>query len=66
MLKAPISCHRQTYQNYEQPPQTWQLSDFQTHFSAFKIKEIFLVVFFPWRILDYETQLLLMTFSENF
>ena len=35
-----ISCHRQTYQNNEQPPQRWQLSDFQTHFSAFKIKGV--------------------------
>ena len=25
-------CHRQTYQNYEQPPQTSQNSDFQSHF----------------------------------
>ena len=28
------SCHRQTYQNYEQPPQTFQNSYFQSHFSV--------------------------------
>ena len=28
------SCHRQTYQNYEEPPQRLQNSDFQSHFSA--------------------------------
>ena len=31
------SCHRQTYQNYEQPPQTSQNSYFQSHFSVLKI-----------------------------
>ena len=31
------SCHRQTHQNYEQPPQTSQNSYFQSHFSALKI-----------------------------
>ena len=35
------SCHRQTYQNYEQPPQTSQNSDFQSHFSVSKIGQIF-------------------------
>ena len=30
-------CHRQTYQNYEQPPQRSQNSDFQSHFSVLKI-----------------------------
>ena len=35
------SCHRQTYQNYEQPPQTYQNSDFQSHFSVLKIGWIF-------------------------
>ena len=34
------SCHRQTYQNYEQPPQTYQNSDLQTIF-ALKIGQIF-------------------------
>ena len=29
-------CHRQTYQDYEQPPQTSQNSDFQSHFSVLK------------------------------
>ena len=31
------SCHRQTYQNYEQPP--------QSHFSALKLNRIFLIFF---------------------
>ena len=35
------SCHRQTYQNYEQPPQTSQNSYFQSHFSVLKIGRIF-------------------------
>ena len=35
------SCHRQTYQNYEQPPQTSQNSYFQSHFSVLKICRIF-------------------------
>ena len=35
------SCHRQTYQNYEQPPQTSQNSCFQSHFSVLKIGRIF-------------------------
>ena len=30
-------CHRQTYQNYEHPPQTSQNSYFQSHFSVLKI-----------------------------
>ena len=37
------SCHRHTYQNYEQPPQRVQDSYFQSHFSASKIKGIFLI-----------------------
>ena len=40
------SCHPQTYQNYEQPPQRLQNSDFQSHFSASKINGIFLKFFF--------------------
>ena len=35
------SCHRQTYQNYEQPPQTSQNLYFQSHFFVFKIGQIF-------------------------
>ena len=35
------SCHRQTYQNYEQPPQTYQNLYFQSHFSVFKIGRTF-------------------------
>ena len=31
------SCHRKTYQNYEQPPCTYQNSDNQTHFLVLKI-----------------------------
>jgi hypothetical protein len=36
------SCHRQTYQNHEQPPRTSQNSYFQSHFSVLKIGQIFL------------------------
>ena len=39
------SCHRQTYQNYEQPPQTSQNSDFQSHFSVLKIGRIVPIFF---------------------
>ena len=39
------SCHCQTYQNYEQPPQSLQNLYFQSHFSASKIKRIFLIFF---------------------
>ena len=35
------SCHRQTYQNYEQPPWTYQNSYFQCHFSVLKLVESF-------------------------
>ena len=35
------SCHRQTYQNYEQHPRTCQNSYFQSHFSVSKIGRIF-------------------------
>ena len=35
------SCHGQTYQNYEQPPQTSQNLYFQSHFSVLKIRRIF-------------------------
>ena len=35
------SCHRLTYQNYEQPPQTSQNSCFQSRFSVLKIGRIF-------------------------
>ena len=45
------SCHRQTYQNYEKPPQSLQNLYFQSHFLASKIKRIFLI-FFLWRIFD--------------
>ena len=31
------NCHRQTYQNYEQPCQRSQNSEFQSHFSVSKI-----------------------------
>ena len=33
--------HGQTYQNYKQPPQTSQNSDFQSHYSMWKIDQIF-------------------------
>ena len=35
------SCHRQTDQNYEQPPQTSQNLYFRNHFSVLKIDLIF-------------------------
>ena len=38
-------CHRQTYQNYEQPPQSLQNLYFQSHFLALKINQIFLNFF---------------------
>ena len=34
-------CHCQTYQNYDQPPQTSQNSDFQSHFSVLKLIKSF-------------------------
>ena len=34
------SCHRQTNQNYEQPPQTSQNSYFQSNFSVLNIGRI--------------------------
>ena len=40
------SCHRQTYQNYEQPPQSLQNLYFQSHFLTLKINQIFLNFFF--------------------
>ena len=40
------SCHCQTYQNYEQPPQSLQNVYFQSHFSPSKINRIFLIFFF--------------------
>ena len=36
-----ILCLCQTYQNYEQPPQTFQNSYFQSHFSVLNIGQIF-------------------------
>ena len=59
------SCHRQTYQNYEQPPQRLQNSDFQSHFSASKINRIFLN-FFSVKNIRPGDQLLEMKFFENF
>ena len=41
MHLVKISRHRQTYQNYEQPTQISQNSDFQSHFSVLKIGRIF-------------------------
>ena len=39
------SYHLQIYQNYEQPPRTFQNSDFQSHFSVLKIGRILSNVF---------------------
>ena len=39
------SCHRQTYQNYEQPPQSLQNLYFQSHFLTSKFNRIFLIFF---------------------
>ena len=38
-------CHRQTYQNLEQPPHSLQNLYFKSHFSASKINRIFLNFF---------------------
>ena len=38
-----ISCHHQTYQNYQGPPQRLHNSDFKSHFSVLKISRIFLI-----------------------
>ena len=35
------SCHRQTYQDYEQPPRTSQNLFFQSNFSVIEIGQIF-------------------------
>ena len=59
------SCHRQTYQNYEQPPQRLQNSYFQSHFSGSKINGIFLN-FFSVKNIRLGDQLLKMKFFENF
>ena len=40
-----ISGHCQTNQNYQQPPQRWQNSCFQSHFSPIKIGLIFRIFF---------------------
>ena len=59
------SCHPQTYQNYEQLPQTSQNSYFQSHFSVLKIDRIF-----PkkksMKSIQLGDQLLLKTVFENF
>ena len=58
------SCHRQTYQNYEQLPQRLQNSDFQSHFSASKINRVFLILFVKnVRLVD---QVLQIFFFDNF
>ena len=46
------SCHHQTYQNYDRPPQILQKLNFQSHFSPSKINWIFLN-FWPrsWAVL---------------
>ena len=59
------SCHHQTYQNYEQPLQRMQNSDFQSHFLASKIGQIFPKNNSVKNIL-LEDQLILMKFFENF
>ena len=55
------SCHRQTYQNYEQPPQTSQNWYFQSHFSMLKIGRIF-----PKKISMKNIGLLLKNVFETF
>ena len=42
------SCHLQTYQNYEQPPESLQYLYFQSHFLASKINQIFFSVKNIW------------------
>ena len=39
------SCHHQTYQNYEQPPQSLQNLHFQSHFLGSKINKRFSIFF---------------------
>ena len=56
------SCHCQTYQNYEQPPQSLQNLYFQSHFLASKIKGIFLIFFSSVKNIRLGDQLLLMNF----
>ena len=58
------SCHRQTYQNYEEPPQRLQNLYIQSHFSASKINGIFLI-FFSVKNIRLGDQLLLKVFLEN-
>ena len=61
------SCNPQTYQNYEQPPQSLQNLYSQSHFSASKINQIFLIFFSMKNIrLDQLYLLYYMKFFENF
>ena len=59
------SCHRQTYQNYEQPSQRLQNSYFQKSFLNIK-NQWNLSDFFSVKNIRPGDQLLLMTFFENF
>ena len=59
------SCHRQTYQNYEQPSERLQNLYFQSHFSASKINGIFLI-FFSVKNIRLGDRLLYLNFFENF
>ena len=60
-----ISCHHQTFKNYEEPPEISQKSNFQSHFSTSKINGIFRN-FSSWVVIKLGDQLLEVTFSENF
>ena len=53
------SCHRQTYQNYEQPPRTYQNSYFQKLVKSFQN-------FFTMKNIGLGDQLLLKNIFENF
>ena len=62
------SCHRQTYQNHEQPPRTFQNLYLQSHFSVLKIGKL-VESFqnnFSMKNIWLGDQLLLKMFLKNF
>ena len=56
--------YRQSYQNYEQPCQRSQNSEFQSHFSVSKIGRIF-PIFFSVKNIGLKDELLLKILFEN-
>ena len=57
-------CHRQTCQNYEQPPRASQNSDFQSQFLVLQIGRIFQKKI-SLKNIELGDQLLLMNVFEN-